>query len=105
MNAKLHIGVIAQDLQKVFPEAVVKMPNKYLGVDNAPVFFATINALNEVNKKTIEEEQRMHALEYELKTLEKEINELSICKSDSLLSKIRCWWIRTWQKITGGTHA
>lgn len=62
---ELQVGVIAQDLQKIFPEAVVTMPNGYLGVDVTPVFFATLNALKELNEKTQYEKERTKRLKAE----------------------------------------
>ncbi len=61
----IQVGVIAQDLQKIFPEAVVTMPNGYLGVDVTPVFFATLNALKELSQKTQYEKERTQRLKAE----------------------------------------
>lgn len=36
-NTQRHIGVMAQDVQGVLPEAVTQMPNGYLAVDYGPV--------------------------------------------------------------------
>ena len=62
---ELQVGVIAQELQKIFPEAVVTMPNGYLGIDITPVFFATLNALKELDKKTQFEKERTKRLKSE----------------------------------------
>ena len=61
----LQVGVVAQDLQKTFPEAVVTMPNGYLGVDVTPIFFATLNALKELSQKTQYEKERTKRLKAE----------------------------------------
>ena len=93
-NAK-HIGVVAQDLQKTFPEAVVKMPDGYLGVNTDPVFFAMLNALKEVNQKADEEAQKQIKLQKELDEIKAELETLSACKNDDFWSKIKCFWYDT----------
>lgn len=90
-----HIGVVAQDLQKIFPEAVVKMPDGYLGVNTDPVFFAMLNAMKEVNQKANEEEQKQIKLQKELDEIKSDLESLSACKNDDLWSRIRCFWYDT----------
>ena len=46
-----HVGVIAQDLQKIFPNAVTKDENGYLQIRHEDMFFAMINALKELDAK------------------------------------------------------
>ncbi len=93
-TATEKIGVIAQDVQKVFPEAVKKMPGGYFGVDNAPIFFAMINSLKELDNLTISEEKRQRELKSELDSLERELFELTTCKSNSFIDKIKCFIMR-----------
>ena len=88
----LQTGVIAQDIIDVFPEAVVKMPNGYLGVNTDPVFFATLNALKEVGEKTNAEEQKQIALQKEIAELKNEIETLTSCKNTDFWGKIRCFF-------------
>ncbi len=88
-----NIGVIAQDLQKTFPEAVVKMPNGYLGVDTDPVFFAMLNALKEVEAKTEIEKTRQIELQNELIELKKELKSLTECKAADFWGRARCFII------------
>ena len=89
-EANEQVGVIAQDLQKVFPEAVVKMPSGYLGVDTAPIFFAMVNAMQEVNQTTQKELDRQKQLESDLALLENELKELTACKAKDFWGKIEC---------------
>ncbi|MCR4881077.1 MAG: tail fiber domain-containing protein [bacterium] len=90
-----NIGVVAQDIQKIFPEAVVTMPDGYLGVTTDPIFFAMLNAINEVNKTTDEEAQRQAKLQKELQDLKAEIETLSACKRDDFWSRVRCFFYDT----------
>ena len=46
-----HVGVIAQDLQKVFPDAVTKDDDGYLRIRFEDMFFAMINAIKELDEK------------------------------------------------------
>ena len=46
-----HVGVIAQDLQKVFPDAVTKDDDGYLRIRFEDMFFAVINAIKELDKQ------------------------------------------------------
>ena len=46
-----HVGVIAQDLQKVFPDAVTKGEDGYLRIRMEDMFYAVINAVKELDSK------------------------------------------------------
>ena len=46
-----HVGVIAQDLQKVFPAAVEKGRDGFLKVRMEDMFFAVVNAVKELDNK------------------------------------------------------
>ncbi len=46
-----HVGVIAQDLQKVFPDAVTKAEDGYLQIRFEDMFYAVINAVKELDNK------------------------------------------------------
>ena len=49
-----HVGVIAQDLQKVFPDAVTKGEDGYLRIRWEDMFYAVINAVKELDNKIAE---------------------------------------------------
>ena len=49
-----HVGVIAQDLQKVFPDAVTKGEDEYLRIRWEDMFYAVINAVKELDNKIAE---------------------------------------------------
>lgn len=44
-----HVGVIAQDLQKVFPNAVTKIDKKYLGIRQEDMFYAMLNSIKQLD--------------------------------------------------------
>ena len=46
-----HVGVMAQDLQKVFPDAVAKGDDGYLRIRFEDMFYAVINAVKELDAK------------------------------------------------------
>ena len=45
-----HVGVIAQDLQKIFPDAVTTGEDGYLMIRMEDMFYASINAIKELDK-------------------------------------------------------
>lgn len=49
-----HVGVMAQDLQKVFPDAVTKGEDGYLRIRMEDMFYAVINAVKELDTKIAE---------------------------------------------------
>ena len=46
-----HVGVIAQDLQKIFPDAVTKDKNGYLQIRFEDMFYALINSIKQLAQK------------------------------------------------------
>ena len=50
-NKTPRVGVIAQDLQKVFPDAVIKGEDGYLLIRTEDMFYAVINAVKELDSK------------------------------------------------------
>ena len=91
------VGVMAQDLQKVFPDAVTKGEDGYLRIRLEDMFYAVINAVKELDSKiseivadvtsikttiksqqeTIDSLQKENAeLKEEIKSIEKRIEKL-----------------------------
>ena len=68
-----HVGVIAQDLQKVFPDAVKKGTDGFLSIRMEDMFFAMINAIKELDLKYQAQEKRINELEARIERLEDKI--------------------------------
>lgn len=66
------VGVIAQELQKVFPNSVVKMPNGYLGVDTSEMFYAMLNSIKDMYKQMQNLIAKVAGLDKRITSLEKE---------------------------------
>ena len=65
-----HVGVIAQDLQKVFPNAVKKGAEGFLTIRMEDMFYAVINAIKELDAKYQAQEKRINELEKRIEKLE-----------------------------------
>ena len=65
-----HVGVIAQDLQKVFPNAVQKGKDGFLTIRMEDMFYAVINAIKELDAKYQAQEKRINDLEKRVEKLE-----------------------------------
>ncbi len=65
-----HVGVMAQDLEKVFPASVKRDSNGYLKIDKNEMFFTMINAIKELDAK-----------------LEKAVENIDLSKHDSFLKQ------------------
>ena len=65
-----HVGVIAQDLQKVFPHAVQKGKDGFLTIRMEDMFYAVINAIKELDAKYQAQEKRINELEKRIEKLE-----------------------------------
>lgn len=71
-----QIGVMAQDLQKVFPNSVFEGPDGYLRIRWDEMFFASINAIKEIDKKIVNLVNRATKVETQIAKLEQENVEL-----------------------------
>lgn len=63
------VGLIAQDVQKVFPEAVKGRGDGYLDLDTTPINFALINAVRELKAANANQELQIRELRQEIKAL------------------------------------
>lgn len=67
-----QIGVMAQDLQKVFPNSVFEGPDGYLRIRWDEMFFASINAIKELDRKIVSLINRATKVETQIARLEQE---------------------------------
>lgn len=67
-----QIGVMAQDLQKVFPNSVFEGPDGYLRIRWDEMFFASINAIKELDRKIVSLINRTTKVETQIAKLEQE---------------------------------
>ena len=68
-----HVGVMAQDLQKIFPNAVVKGEDGFLRIRMEDMFYAVINAVKELDNRTSAQEKKIKELEKRIEELEKKL--------------------------------
>ena len=74
---KPHVGVIAQELMKIFPNSVTKGENGYYSVNKEEMFFGMLNAIKELDKKFKKEDEKVTKLEKEIETLRMENAQLA----------------------------
>ena len=70
-----HVGVMAQDLQKVFPDAVTEGDDGYLRIRMEDMFYAVINAVKELDKKITQIVENVTSLSKKIDEQEKIIAE------------------------------
>ena len=68
-----RVGVMAQDLQKIFPNAVKKGADGFLTIRMEDMFYAVINAIKELDAKYQAQEKRIENLEKRIQVLESKI--------------------------------
>ena len=68
-----HVGVIAQDLQKVFPDAVKKGSDGFLRIRMEDMFYAVINSIKELDSRVTVLEKENKELKARIEKLESKI--------------------------------
>ena len=78
-----HVGVIAQDLQKIFPNAVKKGADGFLTIRMEDMFYALVNAVKELDAKVTamamdfaKQKEQLFSAQKDINTLKKENKEL-----------------------------
>ena len=71
-----HVGVIAQDLQKIFPDAVSKGKDGFLRIRMEDMFYAVINAIKELDTRITALEKENQILKEENKNLDARLRAL-----------------------------
>ncbi len=65
----VHVGVIAQDLEKIFPNAVIAGEDGYLSIRTEDIFYAMVNSIKELSRKNTELEDTVNSLKEEIKAI------------------------------------
>ena len=84
---KRHTGVIAQELRKIFPNSVSEDENGYLKIRWDEMFYASINAIKELNHKIVSLIKETTNLEKQIQKLEEENKDLNE-KTDALSKRV-----------------
>ncbi len=71
-----HVGVMAQDLQKIFPDAVSQGKDGFLRIRLEDMFYAMVNAIKELANKDNEKDLKIQALEKKNAELEARLEQL-----------------------------
>ena len=70
-----HIGVVAQEVQRVIPEAVTENGKGYLLVNNDPIIWSMVNAIKEQQREIEEQQRLLRAQSSEIRSLEAEVRQ------------------------------
>jgi len=65
-----HVGFVAQDVQKVIPDAVSENSRGYLLVNNDPILWAMLNAIQQQQKQIQQQQQQIVRLSHTVGTLD-----------------------------------
>ncbi len=71
-SKRSQVGVMAQDLQKVFPNSVFEGSDGYLRIRWDEMFYASINAIKELDRKIVSLVNRATKVETQIAKLERE---------------------------------
>ena len=82
-----HVGVIAQELQKIFPNSVFKDDKGYLSISQNEIFWAMVNSIKELCAKILGLDKRITALEEENARLKQQIEKQNL-EFEKRLSKL-----------------
>jgi hypothetical protein len=64
LSSRQHfVGLVAQDVQEVIPEAVRENEQGYLMLDGDPILWAMLNSIKELKAENEELKRRIEALE------------------------------------------
>jgi hypothetical protein len=83
-----HVGLVAQEVQPVIPEAVTENSKGYLLVNNDPIIWAMLNAIKEQQKQIAAQQSQIRKQQQLMTTQQHEIVHLSR-KVGSLESSLR----------------
>lgn len=73
---KVHVGLIAQEVQEVIPEAVTEGENGYLMLNNDPIIWTMLNAIKEQQKIIVRQETELDDMNSRMAKLESSVRKL-----------------------------
>lgn len=97
----LHIGLIAQEVEQVFPEVVTVGPDGKKGINYAALVAPLINAIQEQNKIIQEQHNTLSVLEQRIAALEQVIEADSV-SVNSTSSTLPSAWLLSGVFLVGG---
>ena len=68
-----RVGVMAQDLEKIYPNAVTKGDDGFLRIRMEDMFYSMVNAIKELDKNLINRSNKLVTLEKDSKSIEKSL--------------------------------
>ncbi len=74
-DSEEHIGVVAQEVQKVIPDAVTENGKGYLLVNNDPILWSMVNAIQEQQKEIAEQQKLIREQSRAMKSLVAQVRE------------------------------
>ncbi len=72
-----HVGVIAQELQKIFPNSVFKGSDGFLKISTDEILYAIINSIKELNNKILAATKKLSDFENKISKMENENKKLN----------------------------
>ena len=82
-NKTPHVGVIAQELQKVFPNSIIEGADGYLRIKQEEMFFAMVNAIQELDVQDKELKKQIPKVNKDIKAVVQK-NKALISKNEQL---------------------
>ena len=70
LDEQEHVGLVAQDVQAVIPEAVTENSKGYLLVDNDPIIWSMLNAIKEQQALIQKQQAEIDRLTRQVKTIQ-----------------------------------
>ncbi|MGO9084972.1 MAG: tail fiber domain-containing protein [Terriglobales bacterium] len=74
-DADEHIGVVAQEVKQVIPEAVTENSKGYLLVNNDPIIWTMLNAIKEQQREIKQQQSLLRAQSAAMRSLKAEVRE------------------------------
>ena len=87
-SEKEHVGLIAQEVEKVIPEAVGDYQDGFLSVNNDPIIWTMLNAIKELKAENKAAREELSQTKAELNDLKTRVNKLtSLFSQTAMLTK------------------